>query len=140
MTVAPDVDAFLTNHTRTMLVTLRRDGSPTVHPMIGLWRDGALWLNAYGRSAKVRNLERDPRVCCMVLAGEDQLLPPAVVLRGEAEVMPPGTALPGGPIDDASVARPRGVSEGIVTKVADRVAMSKRLLVRVAPGELRMLD
>jgi hypothetical protein len=140
MTVPQVIDEFLTSNTRTMLVTLRRDGSPTVHPMVGLWRDGALWLNAYGRSAKVRNLERDPRVCCVVLGGVDELGPPAVVVRGDAEVMPPGTALPGGPIADANVRRPRGVSPGIVTKVADRVATSKRILVRVMPRDLRMLD
>ena len=34
-------------HTRTFLLTLRPDGAPTCHPMVGLWRDGALWLNTY---------------------------------------------------------------------------------------------
>jgi PPOX class probable F420-dependent enzyme len=138
MSVSPEVDAFLATHTRTMLVTLRADGSPTVHPMLGLWNDGALWFNTYGKSVKVRNIERDPRVCCVVLGGDDNLVPPAVVLHGDAEVMPPGTSMPR--LGDAAPATaPAGVTGGIVRKVATRVATNKRILFRVSPrhAELR---
>jgi PPOX class probable F420-dependent enzyme len=139
MTPSRELDAFLSNHTRTMLVVLRADGSPTVYPMLGLWRDEALWFNTYRRSAKMRHLERDPRVCCVVLSGDDELHPPAIVLRGEAEIMEPGTMLPLGPSGVSDVARPAGVTDGVVTKVADRVASAKRVLIRVSPRELRMV-
>ena len=43
----PAAEDFLRAHTRTFLLTLRPDGAPTCHPMVGLWRDGALWLNTY---------------------------------------------------------------------------------------------
>ena len=43
----PAAEDFLRAHTRTFLLTLRPGGAPTCHPMVGLWRDGALWLNTY---------------------------------------------------------------------------------------------
>ncbi len=138
MTLPPDAEVFLASHTRTMLVTLRADGSPTIHPMLGMWSDGALWFNTYRKSVKVRNIERDPRVCCMVLSGTDELELPAVVIRGDAEIMPPGTTMPrlgaGAP-----VTAPTGVTGGIVQKVATRIEENRRILLRVAPrhAELR---
>jgi hypothetical protein len=139
VSVSPEVDEFLTTHTRTMLVTLCADGSPTVHPMLALWRDGALWLNAYRKSAKTQNIERDARVCCLVLGGDDDLVPPAVVLHGAAELMPPGTLLPVSPRAVESVPTPRGVTTGIVRKVEDRVATSKRLMFRIAPTRAELI-
>ncbi len=139
MIVSVELDSFLSKNTRTMLVMLRRDGSPTIYPMLGLWRDGALWFNTYRRSAKMRNIERDPRVCAMVLSGQDELTPPAVVMRGKAEILEPGTTIPTVPAGGSGISRPAGVTDGIVTKVADRVASAKRVLFRVAPDELRML-
>jgi PPOX class probable F420-dependent enzyme len=136
--VPPEIDAFLARHTRTMLVTLRPDGSPTIHPMLGLWRDGALWLNTYRKSAKLRNIERDPRVCCLVLGGVDDLTPPAVVLRGHAELMPIGTPTPGA-TSGGSETLPAGVTPGIVRRVADRVANAKRVVVRVTPDDTTLL-
>jgi hypothetical protein len=64
MMPSPVAEAFLREHTRTFLVTLRPDGAPTCHPMVGFWQDGALWLNTYRKSAKARNLMRSPRTAC----------------------------------------------------------------------------
>ncbi|MEX0665703.1 MAG: pyridoxamine 5'-phosphate oxidase family protein [Acidimicrobiia bacterium] len=137
MSVSQEIDEFLATHTRTMLVTLRDDGSPTVHPMLALWREGALWFNTYRKSAKTRNIERDPRVCCLVLGGDDDLVPPAVVVHGTAELMAPGTPLPGG--DTRPAVNPAGVSSGIVRKVADRVGTAKRIMFRVEPTRVGFL-
>jgi hypothetical protein len=132
VSVPREVDDFLTAHTRTMLVTVRSDGFPTIHPMVGMWSDGALWFNTYRKSAKVRNIERDPRVCCVVVGGTDDLARPAVVLHGHAQVMPPGTPIPrvGG---TAPATAPAGVTGGIVRKVETRVAENRRIMVRVEP-------
>ena len=133
-----DIDEFLSQHTRAMLVTLRADGSPTIHPMLALWRDGALWFNTYRKSAKTHNVERDPRVCCLVLGGSDELTGPAVVVHGDAELMPPGTRMPDAR-SDAPVIAPGGVTSGIVRKVEDRVATAKRTLFRVVPTRVEMV-
>src|SRR3989442_14941063 len=83
----PAAEYFLCAHTRTFLLTLRPDGAPTCHPMVGWWRDGALWLNTYRRSAKVRNLTAEPRVACVVVTDDDAPRFRGVVLRGRAEVV-----------------------------------------------------
>jgi hypothetical protein len=137
--VSPEIDDFLASHTRTMLVTLRADGSPTVHPMLGMWRDGALWFNTYRKSAKTHNVERDARVCCVVLGGDDDLTPPAVVIHGDAELLPPGTPMPGTG-GRAPATAPAGVTGGIVRKVETRVSTAKRILFRVAPRHAAFLS
>jgi hypothetical protein len=135
--ISSEVDEFLATHTRTMLVTLRPDGSPTIHPMVGLWRDGALWFNAYRKSVKMRNIERDQRVCCLVLGGDDDLHPPAVVVHGRAQLLPPGTVMPGAA--GLAPSAPSGVSSGMQRKVADRLQADKRGMFRVAPDRVVVL-
>ena len=48
MTIPDDVAAFLARHTRMFLLTRRRDGAPTIHPMTGFFADApqALWPRA----------------------------------------------------------------------------------------------
>jgi hypothetical protein len=106
--------------------------------MVALWRDGALWFNTYRKSAKTQNIQRDHRVCCLVLGGVYELVPPAVVVHGTAELMPPGTSIPDAPLD-AAVIRPSGVSSGIVRKVEDRVATAKRIMFRVVPDRAELI-
>jgi hypothetical protein len=81
-----EVDAFLQAHRRAYWVTLRRDGSPTAHPMGGLYEDGRLLFTSYRKSAKNRNVDRDPR-CCVLLANEyDATSLEVVTLKGFARV------------------------------------------------------
>src|SRR5262249_46503264 len=49
--IPPKAESFLSAHTRTFLVTVRPDGAPACHPMVGLWRNGALYMNTYRKSA-----------------------------------------------------------------------------------------
>ena len=128
---------FLRLHTRTFLVTLRPDGAPACHPMVGLWRDGALWLNTYRKSAKVRNLTAEPRVACVVVTDDDEPRFRGVVLRGRAEVVPAPVAVAGGP--DARAARPPGVSAEVTHRVRARLAEGKRVLIRIVPEAVRLV-
>jgi hypothetical protein len=45
-----------------LVVTIRRDGTPRLSPVEPLVLDGDLWLSMMPTSAKVRDLDRDPRV------------------------------------------------------------------------------
>ena len=56
--IPPAAERFLGSHTRTFLMSVRPDGAPACHPMVGVWRDGALYLNTYRKSAKVRTSEK----------------------------------------------------------------------------------
>ena len=132
MMPSPVAEAFLREHTRTFLVTLRPDGAPTCHPMVGFWQDGTLWLNTYRKSAKARNLAREPRVACVVVTADDDPRFRGVVLRGRAEIV--DVALPVG-----SERRPAGVGADVAHQVQARLADGKRVVVRVAPDDVRLV-
>ena len=131
--LSPEAERFLHEHTRTFLLTLRPDGGPTCHPMVAFYRDGALYMTTYRKSAKVRNLTRDARVACVVMAPDDAPGMRAVVLRGRAEVVP-AEAMRGA----ASSRRVTGAAD-IASVVQARLAEGKRVVVRVVPDEARLI-
>jgi len=76
-------------HSRSFLLTLRADGSPTAHPMTALLEEGALVFNTYRKSAKARNVERDRRLAVVLLDGYDAAAGEGrrgFALEGEGEV------------------------------------------------------
>lgn len=82
--MSPDeIGRFLAEERVLTLATLGRDGWPHLMPLWYVVRDGAPWATTYGRSQKVRNLERDPRCTLQVEAGDayDDLR--GVMLRAE---------------------------------------------------------
>jgi PPOX class probable F420-dependent enzyme len=131
----PDAEEFLRTHTRTFLVTLRPDGAPTCHPMVGLYHEGALYLTTYRKSAKVRNLTADPRVACVVVTPDDDPELRGVVLRGRAEILAAGAVMPWTP----EAPRPAGTGAGVARLVQSRVAEGKRVVVRLVPDEVRAI-
>jgi hypothetical protein len=82
--VGADIDAFMEENGRTFMITKRRDGSPTAHPMAGFYGEGRLYLNMYFKSLKHKNLQRDPRITCLVATPSDEEAFRAVVYRGRA--------------------------------------------------------
>jgi PPOX class probable F420-dependent enzyme len=66
---AAEVAAFLGEQSVMTLATLGRDGWPHLMPLWFVVRDGTLWSWTYGKSQKVRNLERDPRCTLQIEAG-----------------------------------------------------------------------
>ncbi len=80
-----EVGTFLQEERTVTCATNGRDGFPHLMPLWFVVRDGEIWAWTYGKSQKVRNLERDPRVTLQVEAGVEYHL-----LRGvmfEAEVV-----------------------------------------------------
>jgi nitroimidazol reductase NimA-like FMN-containing flavoprotein (pyridoxamine 5'-phosphate oxidase superfamily) len=72
-----DLETHLLTQRRTFMATIRTDGSPTCHPMGTFYADGELYLTMYAKSAKHRNLSRDPRICCLVSSSFDEGTPPS---------------------------------------------------------------
>ena len=129
-------EEFLHGHTRTFLVTVRPDGAPTCHPMVGLYHGGALYMTTYRKSAKVRNLEREPRVACVVVTGDDDARFRGVVLGGRAELLPPGATMPW---PERATAHVPGADADLGRAVAAKLAEGKRVVVRVVPEEVRLV-
>lgn len=61
-------------------------GWPHSMPMWFVIRDGDVWLWTYGKSQKVRNLERDPRATLLVEAGKAYEELRGVMIEAEAEL------------------------------------------------------
>lgn len=66
-----DIAALLANGRKLQLATLNRDGTPHLVSMFYGMRDGLIAFWTYRASQKARNLERDPRVTCLVEEGDD---------------------------------------------------------------------
>jgi len=72
---ADEQAAFLTEQRTVICATRGTRGWPHLMPLWYVVRAGELWAWTYGRSQKIRNLERDPRATLQIEAGEtyDQL-------------------------------------------------------------------
>src|SRR5262245_10573463 len=134
MRLPGDVADFLAAHTRAFLLTHRRDGAPTIHPMTGFFADGRVVFNTYRKSAKTRNVERDARAAVVVVNGYRPRGNPAeaVEVRGSAVVRSGVPAVPAG----APAEAPR-VSGSVAGRVAERMASGKRILIEITPTSLR---
>jgi len=122
------VASHLSDHSRSFLFTLRGDGSPTAHPMTALLSDGRLVFNTYRKSAKARNLERDPRAAALLL--ENYGAEAVEELRGFV-VHGRGATLEVQESVERSEQGPK-VSEGQKERVAERLATGKRILIHLS--------
>ena len=62
-------------------------GWPHSMPMWFLVRDGELWCWTYGKSQKVKNLERDPRATLLIEAGHEYTELRGIQIEAEAELI-----------------------------------------------------
>jgi Pyridoxamine 5'-phosphate oxidase len=158
--IPDDIDDHLARGVRTFMVTRRRDGSPTCHPMARFYADGEMYLNTYATSAKHRNLSRDPTIACLMTTESDDPNFRAVLIRGTARCLSPKQTL--APDASAAVRLARGIGMEGVTKVEDapekftteepddwlkraaimveRIRDGVRVLWEVVPHEVAWLD
>lgn len=62
------------------IATASESGVPSVAPVWGLWRDGAVLFGTNPQSVKGRNLERNPRAVIHLESGDE-----VVILHGEID-------------------------------------------------------
>jgi nitroimidazol reductase NimA-like FMN-containing flavoprotein (pyridoxamine 5'-phosphate oxidase superfamily) len=91
--ITDDLNAHLEAYGRMFMVTRRKDGSPTCHPMARFYADREVYMNMYAASAKHRNLTRDDRITCLITTNSDDAEFRAVVLQGAARHMTPEETL-----------------------------------------------
>src|SRR6266550_4540712 len=68
---AADTAALLAGSHKLQLATINRDGTPHLVTMFYVMLGGRIAFWTYRASQKARNLARDPRVTCLVEAGEE---------------------------------------------------------------------
>jgi PPOX class probable F420-dependent enzyme len=79
-----DVTAFLEGSRKLQLATINPDGTPHLVTMFYGLVEGRIAFWTYRKAQKTRNLERDPRVSCLVETGDDYGELRGVLLYGEA--------------------------------------------------------
>jgi PPOX class probable F420-dependent enzyme len=81
-----EVRAFLEQTAKVQVATLNRDGSPHLATLFHVMHEGRLAFWTYGSSQKIKNLERDRRITCLVEDGEEYFELRGVTLTGTAEI------------------------------------------------------
>ena len=76
------VREFLQTQRTLILSTLKKDGSPISHALWFFYLDDAIYFDTQTASLKARNIFRDPRVCCLVEAGESYFELRGVMVQG----------------------------------------------------------
>jgi len=77
-----EVREFLKSQRTLILSTLKRDGAPVAHALWFTYLDDAVYIDIQSESFKARNIRRDPRVCCLVEAGESYFDLRGVMIQG----------------------------------------------------------
>ena len=79
--------AFLDEQVKVQVASLGRDGAPHLSTLFYVMDGDRIAFWTYGRSQKIRNLERDPRISCLVEDGLDYFELRGVSIRGRAELV-----------------------------------------------------
>ena len=87
--MTPDeVAAFLAGSNKVQLATINPDGTPHLVTMFYGLLDDRIAFWTYAAAQKARNLQRDPRLTCLVEDGEEYFELRGVQVRGIAEPVP----------------------------------------------------
>jgi PPOX class probable F420-dependent enzyme len=62
---------FVESQKTVQVATVQRDGSPHLMPLWFAVEDGAIVLETFSKSQKVKNLERDPRITLLFEDGDE---------------------------------------------------------------------
>lgn len=82
-----EVADFLGSQVKVQVASLGHDGHPHLTTLFYVLDEGRIAFWTYGRSQKVRNLERDDRVSCLVEDGTEYAELRGVSIRGRAEIV-----------------------------------------------------
>ena len=82
-----EVQALLAENLKVQVASNGPDGTPHLTTLFYIVRDGRIAFWTYGRSQKIRNLERDPRVSALVEDGVDYFELRGVSIQGRAEIV-----------------------------------------------------
>ena len=82
-----EIQEFLAANMKVQIATIGPDGSPHLTTLFYVVEDGQLAFWTYGRSQKVVNLRRDPRISCLVEDGVDYFELRGVSIQGTARIV-----------------------------------------------------
>ncbi len=133
-----EIAALLEECQSLQVATLDRDGAPHLTTVWFAYQDGTYLFETYGKSQKVVNMRRDPRVAVLAEQGAryDQLR--GVSVQGRAEIVDGGPCLL--QLMRVIVARNhRGLDDGEIAAIAASMA-EKRVVIVVKPDKVISWD
>ena len=78
---------FLTDNLKVQVASIGKDGAPHLSTLFYVVQDGLIAFWTYGRSQKIRNLERDDRISALVEDGTDYFELRGASITGRAELV-----------------------------------------------------
>ncbi|MDR2858362.1 MAG: TIGR03618 family F420-dependent PPOX class oxidoreductase [Novosphingobium sp.] len=133
-----EIAALLDACKSLQVATLDKDGAPHLTTVWFAYQDGVYLFETYGKSQKVVNMRRDPRVAVLAEQGTsyDQLR--GVSVQGRAEIVDAGDDLR--KLMKVIVARNhKGLADAEVEAIAASM-IEKRVVVIVRPGKVISWD
>lgn len=82
-----EVEEFLASQAKVQVATVGPHGEPHLTTLFHVVQDGRIAFWTYGRSQKVVNLRRDPRITCLVEGGEEYFELRGVTITGRARLV-----------------------------------------------------
>ena len=82
-----ELEEFLASNMKVQVATVGPDGSPHLTTLFYVMVDGQLFFWTYGRSQKIVNLRRDPRITCLVEDGVDYFELRGATITGKARLL-----------------------------------------------------
>jgi len=79
--------SFIETQKSIQVATINRDGTPHLVPLWFGIEDGAIVLETFTKSQKVKNLERDPRISVLFEDGDEYNLLRGASMTGEVELV-----------------------------------------------------
>jgi PPOX class probable F420-dependent enzyme len=139
ITMSPaEIRAFLDEQRVVICATNGHRGWPHLMPLWFVRRDDDLWAWTYGKSQKVRNLERDPRATLQVESGEQYHELRGVMIEAQTEIhRDPELVLKFGL---ELFERYSGGGQGPGFKDAVRAQAAKRVALQFKPQQISSFD
>ena len=82
-----ELEEFLASNMKVQVATVGPDGSPHLTTLFYVMVDGQMFFWTYGKSQKIQNLRRDPRVTCLVEDGTDYFELRGATIFGKARLI-----------------------------------------------------
>jgi PPOX class probable F420-dependent enzyme len=130
-----EMQAFLARPLVARLATVRANGTPQIVPMWFLYEDGMMYMSTRTYAAKVKHLQKNPRVAVVV----DEMVAPlknkVVTLKGAVELQTTGVKEMTTKIYHKYV----GI-EGAATPAAQQSINTPRVILKITPKKIESLD
>jgi PPOX class probable F420-dependent enzyme len=130
-----EMNAFLARPIIARIATVRANGSPQLAPMWFLYEDGVMYMSTRTYAAKVKHIQKNPRVAVVV----DEMVAPmknkVLTIEGTAEVLTTGVKETTTKIYHKYV----GV-EGSTSPQAQQSINTPRVILKITPKKIETLD